>query len=259
MPLLPPADWYAVLEFPAVWEYPPIWDKLAAGGVDFNRPFHHEKHTPLHMAVLAGRPEAVRWLLAHGADPRQQDRFRQDAFSFAETALGRSCLKVLQESEASRAPSGAAANDAKNDLPGLAELTAAANQLPTGKTLRLQIEMTSPPVTQLEKVYYAQVGCHYRLTFEFGNAQVTYNDTRSPRQDYLHANNWPDALFLPIVQWPALTPLWDTLQVVEFELSKAVKSRNYSPTPRSDLSAAARITLEQAFTPAAAAARGVKP
>jgi hypothetical protein len=254
MAFLPPADWSAVLTSPAVWDHPSVWEKLAGAGVDFNMQFHHERRTPLQLAILAGRKEAVRWLLDHGADPHKQDRFHQDSFQLATTALGRACLPVLQ----AHAPPIAApdsTDSAAAQIPGLVELTTAANQLPADKTLRLVVEMTSPPVTQLEQVYYAEVGCHYRLTFELGNTQVTYNDTRSPRQDYLHAPNWPDALFSPIVQWPQLTPLWDTLQVVEFEFSKAVKSRKYTPTPRPDLSSAARSTLEQAFTRSAARER----
>ncbi len=118
--------------------------------------------------------------------------------------------------------------------------------------------MKAPPVTQVEKLYYGAAGCHYRLTFTVGEGQVTYNDTKSPRQDYLYTRNAADSRFAPILQWPELTPLWETLKVVEFEPAKAFKSRKYVPDPRPDLVPAARSALEQGFSADEAAARGIR-
>ena len=45
------------------------------------------------------------------------------------------------------------------------------------------------------------------------------------------------------------------MQVTEFELAKAMKSRKYIPTPRPDLHAAAESTLKQSFNAEEAANR----
>lgn len=251
-PHLPKDHWPVVLASPGVWDHPDFLDELAASGVKLDTPIDDEGATPLHLAVQLGRKDAVRWLLDHGADPKKKDRYGRNALLWAENGPGHACLAML-EGRTEPAPTGSASADA----PGVAALAQAAAALGPGLTLRLQIEMTSPPVTRIEKVYYADVGCHYRLTFEVNNTQVTFNDTRSPRQDYLRGATWSEALFAPIVQWPELTPLWETLSVSEFDVGKAIKSRKYQPTPRADLHSAARSALEQAFDPREAAARGI--
>jgi hypothetical protein len=254
MPHLAKDQWYHVLASPYVWDHPDLLEELIAAGVNLEAAIDDEGGTALHHAVQLGRKDAVRWLLEHGADPKKSDRYGRNALIYAESGPGQSCLALL-EGRPEPAPTGQAAPDA----PGVTVLSEATAALAPGLTLRLQIEMTSPPVTRIEKVYYAEVGCHYRLTFEVNNGQVTFNDTRSPRQDYLHGKSWVEALFAPIVQWPELTPLWETLAVQEFDLKKAIKSRQYDPTPRPDLLPAARSALEQAFDPREAAARGVCP
>ncbi len=253
MPLLPKDQWYFVLGSPKVWDHPDLLDELAVTGVNLETAIDEEGGTALHRAVQLGRTDAVRWLLDHGADPKKADRYGRTALIYAESGQGNACLAML-EGRPEPTPTGTATPDA----PGIAVLSAAAAALPAGITLRLQIEMTSPPVTRVEKVYYAEVGCHYRLTFEVNNGQVTFNDTRSPRQDYLHAKHWVDGLFAPILQWPKLTPLWETLSVQEFALGKALKSRKYVPAPRDDLISAARSALEQAFDSGEASARGIR-
>jgi len=252
MPHLSKDHWPVVLASPVAFDHPDLLDELAAAGVKIDAPIDDEGATPLHLAVQLGRKDAVRWLLDHGADPTKKDRYGRNALLWAENGPGHACLAML-EGRAEPAPTGAASTDAA----GVAALAQAAAALGPGLTLRLQIEMTSPPVTRIEKVYYADVGCHYRLTFEVNNGQVTFNDTRSPRQDYLRGATWTEALFAPIVQWPELTPLWETLSVSEFDVGKAIRSRKYQPPPRPDLQAAARSALEQAFDPREAAARGI--
>jgi len=180
---------------------------------------------------------SVEWDEEHGFELDQEADFDESTF-----------VPELESVFDQRRPESTSAVTSSPDVPGIATLEEAAASLSRGLSLRLQIEMTSPPVTQLEKVYYGEVGCHYRLTFEVGNSQVTFNDTRSPRQDYLHAKTWTEALFAPIAQWPELRPLWETLTVQEYNLSKAIKSRRYQPTPRPDLHAAAQSALEKAFS-----------
>jgi len=250
---LPRAYWHDVLSSPCVWDHPDLLEQLVAANIDLETPVNDEGATALHLAVQMGRTDAVRWLLDHGADPRKEDRYGRSALIWAERGPGHACLAML-EGRPEPVPTGTAAADA----PGIALLADAANALQPGLTLQLQIEIQSPPVTRIEKIYYVDTGCHYRLTFEINSGQVTFNDTRSPRQDYLNAGSWTDALFAPILEWPELTPLWDTLVVQEFDLKKAIKSRKYQPTPRPDLIPAARSALEQAFNAREAAARGIR-
>jgi hypothetical protein len=253
MKAVPPSEWSLVLASPCVWGYPALLEQLATAKVDVNAVMDDEGATPLHLAVQMGREEAVRWLMEQGADPHQKDRYSRDAFIYAEHGPGFNCLALLKGEN-----KPVATGKATPDAPGINELAEAAAQFAPGRTLLLQIEMKSPPVTRIEKVYYPDTGCHYRLTFEVGKGQVTFNDTRSPRQDYLHAPTWIEALFLPILQWPELSPLWETLQVSEFELAQAMKSRKYTPMPRPELVPAARSALEQGFNAEEAAARGVQ-
>jgi hypothetical protein len=111
-------------------------------------------------------------------------------------------------------------------------------------------------VTRVEKAYYNE--CHYLLWIDVRGNKVTFKDMNTPRQDYLYAAEWPTFLFAPILQWPDLRPLWDTLEVRELDWQKAMKKRNYQGPLRPDLTEAARNALEQAFRPEEAAARGIR-
>ena len=120
----------------------------------------------------------------------------------------------------------------------------------------MSIQIKSPTVTRVEKALYHE--CHYRLSFFVRGAKVVFNDMNTARQDYLYATSWPSFLFAPILQWPDLTPLWPTVEVREFDWTKATKKRNYEGSLRPDLHDDARSALEQAFNADEAAARGIR-
>jgi len=252
MPLLPKSVWPAVLASPRVWEFPALLERLAEAGVDFDAPIDDEGATPLHRAVQMGNQEGVRWLIAQGADVRKADKYQRTAFIWAERGPGFACLPILEGKE-----SRSAGRPAVPDVKGLAALKEAASHLEPGVTLRLSIQIKSPPVTRIEKAYYP-IECHYALTMDLEGNQVTFKDMTTPRQDYLYADGAPSHLYTPILQWPELTPLWETLEVQEFHLQKAIKSRKYVPMLRPDLIEAARSVLEQAFDAEEAAARGIE-
>lgn len=88
--------------------------------------------------------------------------------------------------------------------------------------------------------------------------KVIYKDMNSPRQSYLYSDNWPSYLFTPILQWPELRILWDTLTVVDVDIPKALKSRKYQPELRPELLDVARSTLEQTFDSQEAEARRIE-
>lgn len=242
-PHLPKDHWHYAFLSPQIWDQPELLQEIVTAQVNIEAPIDSEGGTALHRAVQLGRKDAVRWLLDHGADPNRTDRYGRNASIYAEHGRGRDCLALLQGR-----PEPAPLDANAFNIPAFSKLNVAAAALAPGQTLRLQIEIQSPPVTRIEQVYYAGVGCHYRLTFEVNNGKVTFNDTRSPRQDYLHGKCWNEALFLPILEWPELTPLWETLSVHEFDIKQAIKSRNYKPVTRPDLLDDARSLLERAFT-----------
>jgi len=251
--VLPEDLWPGVFNSPAVWDRPDVLEELADADIDIDAPIDDEGATALHKAVQMGHQEAVKWLLAHGADPRKNDKYRRNALLWAESGPGFECLPLLEgkeESEPSREP--------LPDVPGLVQLTEEAGKLPAGTGLVLSLQIKSPPVTRIEKTYYPLAGCHYRLTIDVRGQHVTFNDMTSARQDYLYAQEWPTFLFAPILQWPELTPLWETLEVREFDWNKAMKKRKYEGVLRDDLKAAAREALEQAFDPEEAEARRIK-
>jgi hypothetical protein len=123
-------------------------------------------------------------------------------------------------------------------------------------SLDISIQIKSPPVTRIEKLYYEE--CHYLLSIDVNRDSLTLKDMATPRQDYLSVAEWPGILYAPILQWPELTPLWETLEVRELDWNKAVKKRGYVGPLREDLHDAARAALEQAFDSDEAAARGYR-
>ncbi|MFO1042602.1 MAG: ankyrin repeat domain-containing protein [Planctomycetaceae bacterium] len=252
MNVLPNSIWPAVMKSPEVWQHPDVWERLAEAGINFNAPLNEDGAPPIHLAVQSGSREAVKWLMKHGADPHQADKYRRTAFIWAEHGLGFSCLPILEGRDEIPPPAGEPSPDAA----GIAILKAAADQLPPDLDIMITIEVRTVAVTRVEKAYGED--CHYRLTFYVRRPQVTFNDMRTPRQDYLRCAEWPTYLFAPILQWPDLKPIWETLEVTEFDIQKAIKKRTYQPSPRNDLAEAAHSALEQGFDAYEAAVRGIE-
>jgi hypothetical protein len=201
---------------------------------------------------MYGRKDAVQWLLAHGADVHKPDKYQRTAFMWAEHGPGYECLPLLEGRDENPPPPRAPLPDA----PGIAALRYAAERLPDGQDILLSMQIKSPPVTRVEHAYYHE--CHYRLSVFVRGDKVVFNDMTTPRQDYLFAGTWPASLFAPILQWPDLKPLWETLEVREFDWDRAVKKRDYQGTLRPDLVEHARSALDQAFNAEEAAARGIR-
>ena len=132
-----------------------------------------------------------------------------------------------------------------NEFPGSEELWRHAFELPSDERLHVTIEITSPPVTRVEKLYYHT--CHYQLVFDPFDTKVTYRDVQSPRQDYLSNSGWPEMLKSPREMWPELTPLWDTISVYQFNLRQALRSNQYQRHAREDLLSFAEQTLRAAL------------
>jgi hypothetical protein len=252
MPLLPREMWTRVLSSHAAWDDAERLERLADAGVDFNAAVNDEGMPPLHLAVQLGKKEAVKWLIAHGADVQKPDKYQRTAFIWAESGPGYDCLPLLE----GRDETGPARGEPSADAEGIAILSQAAEELPAGHGLVVSIEIKSPPVTRVEKAYYHE--CHYRLSIDVRGDKVTFNDMQSARQDYLHAGPWPAMLFAPILEWPDLTPLWNTIEVREFDWPKAMRKRKYEGPLREELHDAARSALEQAFNAEEAAARGIR-
>lgn len=252
MAVLPKQMWGQVLASPFVWNHPNLLERLAAAAVDFNAPVNDEGMPPLHLAVQYGHKDAVRWLIAHGADIHKEDKYQRTAFIWAESGPGFDCLPLLQGQEENPVPP----REPMPDAPGIAALWQAARDLPKDQDILVSIQIKSPPVTRIEKAYYHE--CHYRLSIYVQGDKVVFNDMNTARQEYLYAGKWPTFLFTPILQWPELTPLWATLEVREFDWARAVKKRNYQGPLRADLLPHARSALEQAFNAEEAAARGIR-
>lgn len=252
MHVLPHSIWPTVMRSPEIWQHPDLWERLAEAGINFNAPVNEDGAPPIHLAVQYESQDAVKWLMKHGADPHQADKYRRTAFIWAEHGPGFSCLPILEGRDEIPPPEGEPSPNAA----GIPTLKAAADQLPQGLDIMITIQIQTPAVTRVEKAYGAD--CHYRLTLYVRRPQVTFNDMRSPRQDYLHCAEWPTYLFAPILQWPELTPIWETLEVSEFDIQKAIKKRTYQPSPRNDLIEAARTALEQGFDAHEAAVRGIQ-
>lgn len=251
MNVLPKEMWKCALSSYQVWDHPDLWEELASAGVDFNEAVDDEGQTPIQLAVQCGKTIAVKWLMEHGADPAKFDKYQRNAFTWTDRGPGYDCLATL-EGKDNLAPPRAP----REDVAGIELIHQAANTLSDGTSLVIVVQIKSPPVTRIEKAWSTE--CHYRLSIDVQRRCVTFNDMTSARQDYLHADNWPAVLFLPIIQWPQLTPLWNTLEVHEFDWNAAMKKRNYQPNPRPDLLGAAREALHQTFDAEEAAARGVR-
>lgn len=251
MQVLPKDMWKSALACLSAWDHPDLWDELAESGVNFNESVDDEGQTPISLAVQCGKTEAVKWLLQHGADPNKYDKYQRNAFTWTDRGPGFDCLAILQGKDNLAPP-----RTPEQDVAAIDQLLQAARRLPKDTSLLLIVQIKSPPVTQVEKRWNSE--CHYRLTFDIQRHCVTFNDMTSARQDYLYADGYPAVLFLPILQWPELTPLWETVEVQECDWAKAIKKPKYQPAPHPELVEAAREALQQAFNAEEAAARQVR-
>jgi hypothetical protein len=174
---------------------------------------------------------------------------RADAVAAAESAVDFDAVKKAL---------AAALNDPRNRA-GIWALSAAAAELPAGRTLRVSLRIETPPVRRLERLHYASRSCQYVLSVDVGDSQTIVNVPDSPAQDYLRAGAWPRPLFAPILQWPALTPMWETVGVVEVDVAKSLRLRRTVETPRPDLREVAASAWRQGLDSQEAATRGVAP
>lgn len=133
-----------------------------------------------------------------------------------------------------------------DNFPGSEALWQAALELNPEERLQVSIEIKSPPVTRIEKIYYST--CHYRLIFDLFDTKVTFRDVTTPRQDYLSGKGWPAMLKLPRQSWPQLEPLWETVQVEQFNLREALRSNNHQRHARQDLVPLAKQALQAGLT-----------
>ena len=140
----------------------------------------------------------------------------------------------------------AAADGSFDDYPGSEELWQHAMRLNPEDRLHVTIEITSPPMSRLEKLYYNT--CHYMLIFDPFDTKVTYRDVTTPRQDYLEGHGWPAMLRLPRKSWPQLEPLWDTVRVEQFNLREAMRTNDHERIARDDLVSPATEALRVALS-----------
>jgi hypothetical protein len=148
----------------------------------------------------------------------------------------------------------AASTDTRN-CEGIRILTLAASKLPSGRKLRVSLRIQTPPVTRVERALYPR--CQYDVFVDVGGKHAIYKDTYTPRQDSLCPGPWPLPLFAPIVQWPKLTPLWETIQVMDADVAKSRRMGHWVGAARPDLVEAATSAWRQGLDPAQARARGV--
>lgn len=152
----------------------------------------------------------------------------------------------------------AAASDPRNGE-GIRTLSAAAAKLPKGRTLRVSLRIETPPVRRLDRSQFGGRSCQYVLSVDVGGSQTILNIPDSPAQDYLRAGAWPRPLFAPIIQWPQLTPSWETVEVLEVDVNKSLRLGRTVGTPRPDLHEAAVSAWRQGVDAQEAATRDVAP
>ena len=61
---------------------------------------------------------------------------------------------------------------------------------------------------------------------DVGGSRATFNATDSPAQDYLFAVPLAAFVIRRILQWPQLTPFWETVEVLDVDDAKSMRSRS---------------------------------
>ncbi|MFG0335363.1 MAG: ankyrin repeat domain-containing protein, partial [Maioricimonas sp. JB049] len=95
MKVLPANQYRYVFLAANVWDHPEVLSQIEAAGINLEEAVDDEGGTPLHHAVMHGRPDGVRWLLDHGAAPSKADLYERTALAWAEDGCQLECLLQL--------------------------------------------------------------------------------------------------------------------------------------------------------------------
>ncbi len=82
-----------------IWDDQELLNGLLAAKVDLEAPIGQEGETALHLAILAQRPDGVRWLLANGASASTPDTYGRTALLLAESIRHLESIKMLLEAD----------------------------------------------------------------------------------------------------------------------------------------------------------------
>jgi ankyrin repeat protein len=97
-----PKEGITALHVAASGSHPETIALLVEAGSKMNPSNHTRGRTPLHEAVLSGRQENVRLLLAAGADPTIVDKSSLAPLHYAEHWGHEACAKLLREAMVGR-------------------------------------------------------------------------------------------------------------------------------------------------------------
>lgn len=139
------------------------------------------------------------------------------------------------------------------------ELTQAALALADAPNQHLEItlQIDTPPVTRIEKVYYGRAGTlSYDLMLQVGLDSVIYKDSNTPRQAGLQGAPWPLSLFAVQCRWPAARPRWDTVKVRRIDKAASMRKAKSIGPEVPELRAVAERALREGFDPTSLAKRG---
>ena len=95
MKVLPANQYRYVFLTANVWDHSGILSQIEAADIKLDEAIDDEGGTPLHHAVMHGRPDGVRWLLEHGASASKPDDYRRTALVWAEDGRQLECLLML--------------------------------------------------------------------------------------------------------------------------------------------------------------------
>ncbi len=218
MPHLPSDHWPVVLASPVSGNIRTCWNALAAAGVRLDAPIDDEER-PSAPGGSTGRKDAVRWLLDHGADPKKTDRYDRKCPALgAENGPGHACLAMLEgrpepaphvdrppPTRPGRGRSGPGGRGARSGTDGApADRDDVSSGHPDREGLLRGRRMPLSPDVRGQQ--------HTRSPF---------NDTRSPRQDYLHGETWREGAVRPDRSVAGADSAGETLSVSEFDVGKA--------------------------------------
>jgi hypothetical protein len=82
---------------PGIWDDAEFLKELLAAGINLDIAVGEEGETPLHLAIQHRRPDAVKWLLEHGATSGKPDQYGRTGILWAESERDLESLKLLIE------------------------------------------------------------------------------------------------------------------------------------------------------------------